>query len=215
MVSPRITEIASRVADEHGAHTAILYGSYARGDATEASDLDLLLVRENGPALRDTRLIDEIYLDGFVYPETAVATPDAALLRLVGGRVLRDKGGFGAALLERVRALHERGPEPLPSDQRQALEMWARKTLSRVRDDPGPEGEYRRMHFLVQSLEDYFTLRKMWFRGSKEAFAWLQQHDPAVYSVLAGAMRRTASDEALARVVRDVYGEDAWNRSES
>ena len=32
----------------HGCHTVILYGSMARGDATECSDVDVLGIRETG-----------------------------------------------------------------------------------------------------------------------------------------------------------------------
>ena len=204
-IDPRVLALASRVAGEHGAHTAILYGSHARGDATERSDVDLLLAREAGPAIRDARLVDGLYLDAFVYPETDLATASVDLLRLVGARVLRERDGWGTALLGRVQALFDRGPEPLAEDDRTMRRVWAQKTLGRIRDDLGPDGEYRRMHLLIQSLEDYFALRTLWFRGSKEAFAWLAAHDALMHTAFSNAMTRTATDEDITRLVRGVY----------
>ena len=53
-----IERITSTMMDAHGCHTSILYGSRARGDATSQSDIDLLCVREDGPAIRDVYIVD-------------------------------------------------------------------------------------------------------------------------------------------------------------
>src|SRR3954453_6863106 len=90
------------IADAHGCHTIILYGSRARGDADAGSDVDLLCIRDDGPAIRDSRVIDDVYFDAFGYPQRVLATPDAALLRILGGRVMRERDGAGTALLGRV-----------------------------------------------------------------------------------------------------------------
>lgn len=200
-----IERLASQVMEAHGCHTAILYGSRARGEATSDSDLDLLCVREQGPTIRDPRLVDGLYLDAFVYPESAFETLEPALLRIVGGVVLRERDGFGAALLARVLALHERGPNPLPDDERQMLSVWSQKMLLRCRTLQGAEGDYRRMYLLVRALEDYFSLRNRWYRGEKEAFAWLRQHEAATYALFERALQPGASDDALAGLIQAVY----------
>ncbi len=204
MIPPRIAKLARRIAPEHGAHTAILYGSHARGDATSRSDIDLLLVREAGPSIRDARLIDGEYLDAFVVPESAVAVVAADQLKLLGGVVLFERDGCGAALLTRVQELFDAGPAPLAADERQMRRVWAQKSLSRLRDE-GPEGEYRRMFLLVNALEDYFALRGWWFRGSKHAFAWLASHDAALHQAFTRGMRSAASADEISQLVTLVY----------
>ena len=119
-MNDRLEEHARRIAELHRCHTVILYGSHARGDATEHSDIDLLCVRDGGARMRDARLTEGTYLDAFIYPTQDLASIDASLLRIAGGRLLRDDRGFGAQLLVRVQALYDRGPEPLPEDERAA-----------------------------------------------------------------------------------------------
>src|SRR6185503_14495551 len=121
----------------------ILYGSQARGDATLESDVDLIAVRDEGPSLRDARIVDGLYLDAFVYPEATFTTLDPSLLRLLGGVVIRERGGFGTALLTRVQEHYDRGPLPLPDDERHALMVWARKMLDRTESHRDVVGDYR------------------------------------------------------------------------
>jgi predicted nucleotidyltransferase len=194
------------LADAHGCHTVVLYGSRARGDVDEGSDVDVLCIRDDGPSLRDSRVIDGVYFDLFVYPRDAVATVDVPLLRILGGRVLRERDGEGTALLARVRERFERGPDPLPADDRIARTVWAYKMLDRIRSSEGVESGYRRMELGVQALEDYFVLRGLWFRGPKVAFPWLLTHDDDTHRAFEAAMGPDADRDALAALVSSVYG---------
>lgn len=56
-----IKQAASDVAKAKGAKLAILFGSYARGTATNRSDVDLIFVEDT-----DLRYIER--LDGYYYP---------------------------------------------------------------------------------------------------------------------------------------------------
>jgi len=206
MDQDRIGATALAIADAHGCHTVVLYGSRARGDADDGSDVDLLCIRDDGPAVRDSRYVDGVYFDAFVSPRDAVATPDAALLRILGGQVMRERDGEGTALLDRVRALFERGPDPLPADEQTARVVWARKMLDRVRGKDGVDAEFRRLSLIVQALEDYFALRGLWFRGPKVAFPWLLTHDDAAHQAFETAMRPAADHDALLALVDAVYG---------
>jgi hypothetical protein len=200
-----IERIALTIMNAHRCHTAILYGSHARGDATVHSDIDLICVREDGPAVRDARIVDGIYIDAFIYPEATLKTPEPSLLRVLGGIVIRERDGFGSALLAQLQELHDRGPIPLPDDERRVLVLWSQKMLDRFRGQRGLEADYRRMSLLIQALEDYFVLRNAWFRGSKEAFAWLLQHDSSAYLLFERAACPGASDEAFSDLVQTVY----------
>jgi len=115
---------------------------------------------------RDARIWNGIYLDAFVYPTAMLTkTPELEMLKLCGGRVLLDELGQAAELLEGLAALEAAGPPAPPEGHAQMLRTWARKMLSRVqRGDV--EAHYRYHWLLYQLLEDYFTLRRQWYRGS-------------------------------------------------
>ena len=204
-----IDRIALTLMAEHGAHTAILYGSWARGDATVDSDIDYLFVRGDGTgdgrSERDARVLDGVYIDGFVYAESALVELDPSFLRLLGGKVIVERDGFGTTLLERVRELYERGPTPMPDDERRATIVWSTKMLDRIRNGSGLDASYRRMQLATQALDDYFVLRGRWFGGHKQAFAWLATNDPATLALFE-RVTEPAADEAFVDLVRVVYG---------
>ncbi len=201
-----IERLAIDVMRMHGCHTAILYGSWVRGQATPQSDVDIVCVREVGSAFRDARVIGGVYLDAFIYPQADLLTPQPELLRALGGRVIQEEHGFGSALLAKLQDLYDRGPTPMADDLRQVTVIWADKMLDRFRGQSDLEAQYRRMQLLMQSLEDYFALRGTWFRGPKEAFAWLLEHDAATHLRFESALRPGANDAAFAALVQTVYG---------
>jgi predicted nucleotidyltransferase len=207
MERDRIETTALAIADEHGCHSVILYGSRVRGDVDDSSDVDVLLIRDGGPTFRDSRVIDGIHFDVFVYPRDAFAKIDPPLLRILGGQALRERDGLATALLDRVRERFEKGPDPLPADDRTARIAWAYKMLDRIRSNAGIEGDYRRSELVVQALEDYFVLRARWYRGPKVAFPWLLAHDGAAHRAFEASTRPTAGQDTLAALVRAVYGE--------
>ena len=202
-----LDEIVHILVEIHGCHAVILYGSRARGTANESSDWDVLGIRKTGAPQRVARDFHGAWLDAFVNPESHYATLEATdpgeSLKLLGGKVIVDKHGFGAALMKRVAAYEAKGPPPLPQDQEEMLRVWYSKTLARVaRDDL--EARHRRVWMLFQSLEDYFKLRRRWYRGPKESFPWLEKNDPETHEAFARALEPTATLDDLRAMVERV-----------
>ena len=200
-----IERISRQVMAKNGCHSIILYGSWARGCATEASDVDLLCIRQSGPDVRDACVVDDVYIDAFIYSEATLVEPTPALLRVLGGQVLHERDGLASSFLTKLQLLHDRGPEPISDDERTAALLWSKKMQDRFRGQGGLEANFRRMQLLTQSLEDYFVLRGLWFRGPKESFSWLLQHDAATHKLFERAARPGAGDDDLAELVRIVY----------
>jgi hypothetical protein len=187
-----------------GCHTAVLYGSRARGDATAASDWDAAGFRDEGPAERDARPFLGTSLDAWLYP-TAKLTQPAELLHLHGGRVLFERDGAGEQALAQVREVFEKGPGPLPAWDAEQRRGWARKCIERARLG-GPEGDFRRHWLLVELLEMYFLLRGRWFLGSKVALAELAAREPAAHAAFARALAPAATLDDVEALTARVIG---------
>jgi len=52
-ISERLRKISDRLKKKYGAEKVILYGSYARGEETEDSDVDLLVIAPTGERMID------------------------------------------------------------------------------------------------------------------------------------------------------------------
>lgn len=62
----KISSIISDFIKTHDLSGVILYGSYARGDQSNSSDLDLLGIKENISNYTNVRVIEGIQLDGWI-----------------------------------------------------------------------------------------------------------------------------------------------------
>jgi hypothetical protein len=194
--------IAEDVRATHKCHTLILYGSWARGDATPTSDYDLLAIRQQGRAVvRDARVWRGVYLDIFVYPEKRLRPDD--LLSVRGGRVLFQKERVGDALLARINEVYARGPKPLSPDEIGARRIWAQKMFDRLRTGD-PEGNYRRVWLLTALLEDYFVFQNRWYEGPKAAFKWLRKHRPDVCAKFERALEPGADLSTISDLIAGV-----------
>ena len=103
IVQTAIGDMASRIAERFQPHRIILFGSQARGTPNYHSDVDLLVVMENGTNKRDAAIeMREAVIDAPVAKDIVVTTPDEIERRgnLVG-TVLRAALREGVTLYER------------------------------------------------------------------------------------------------------------------
>jgi len=195
-----LAEIRRVLVDRYGCHTVLLYGSRAHGTPTVGSDWDVLGVREKGETVREVREIGDAWLDAFIHPEAHFDTLDEGALRFHGAKVLVDARGYASKLLVRVAELERRGPPPLRADEESTLRAWFPKMLERIgRDDV--EARYRRAWLLVDALEAWFHLRGKFYRGPKQSFAWLKEHEPAVHAAFERALAPGATQDDLTALV--------------
>jgi uncharacterized protein len=90
-----LSDLRSALRTEPGVRAAVLFGSYARGDQHEGSDLDILIAAPRGPRMRALR---RRLSDRLGVPVQLVALDDARTAPLLLSEVLRD----GRVLVDRT-----------------------------------------------------------------------------------------------------------------
>ncbi|MGI4794561.1 MAG: nucleotidyltransferase domain-containing protein [Janthinobacterium lividum] len=193
-----IADLPHHLADELGFHTAILYGSHARGDWDAASDIDVMAFRDGADPTHAAGRWRDVFLDLFVYPSDAEATPD--WLRIHGGRVLFQRNGGGDRVLSSVAALYEAGPSLLDAVAAQTRCLWLEKMLARAAKGD-VEGNFRRHWLLSALLEDYCALRGRWYLGPKQALLALARECPRDLAVLGAALEPGATLKTIGSAV--------------
>ena len=193
-----LDQLRAYLAERFDCHTAILYGSRARGDWDAASDIDVVAFRDAGEVGHVAHLWRSHSLDLFFY---ATATkPDAAWLRVHRGQVLFQRGRAGDAVLAAVDAMVAAGPELLTASEARTRRLWSEKMLARA-EKGDPEGHYRRHWLLMALLEDYFALRREWYWGPKRSLSALERERPEDFAVFCRAFEPSASIENVRAAV--------------
>ena len=200
-----IADIGRALRERHGCHTAILYGSFATGEATASSDYDVAGFREGEGTRRIAGKWRGTYADIFIYPESMLESPGEELLKMRGGVVLHERDGAAARLLAMLDGMDARAPKRLPDDEAHAIRQWAWKMLERAQREDA-EGNYRRAWLLYALLEDWFLLRGLRYPGPKKGLLRLRAESPALHSLIEAAVRPGATLATLARAVEAVAG---------
>jgi hypothetical protein len=150
--------------------------------------------------LRDARLWDGVYLDIHIYPEREFAEPKQDFLYLRGGKVLLEKDNFGSHLLAGLQELYDSGPKLLRPDEIEALVVWHRQALVRIKGGD-IQGNLRRAELIPALLVHFFKTRGEWYEGSKAAFEWLKKHRPDLYAAFETALQPATPFTAIENLV--------------
>lgn len=192
--------IVDRLKKRYKCHTAVLYGSRARGDFGPRSDYDVIGFskfvkaehRENGKRRGQ-------YLDVFIYPDSK-AREVSELLHLRGGRVLFERKHFGTSLIAEIEKVYLKGPGKISRAQKKVRVNWAFKMFERSRLGD-IEAHFRKYWLLMASLEDYFVLRNRWYFGSKQSLLWLKENDAITYDLFEKAFADPANYMKMRRLL--------------
>ncbi|CAN7349012.1 nucleotidyltransferase domain-containing protein [Acidovorax sp. LjRoot66] len=205
--TPLLRTFCNELVQDGGAHTVLLYGSRANGSEDQDSDCDIAAFAPREDTARDTRVVDGVFLDVFIYPESVLLQqPATEFLKLRQSVVLVQRAQQADRFLQGLQALFAQGPPALPADEARARRSWAWKMVARM-ERGDAEGHYRRAWLLTSLLEDYFALRGLWYEGPKKALQWLGEHDPTVAIALKSALQPGALSESIHHAVWLVAGD--------
>ena len=188
-----MTKILSYIIDTYSPDSVIVYGSFADGSSDEDSDFDALVIADGEPR-HDRSTVAGTMLDVFIRPPRtfeAEFAPDE-FVQILDGQIVLDKSGAAARLMNAVRAYVSGFSAKSVEERRQAL-GWCQKMLARTaRRDA--EGNYRHHWLPTDSLEIYFELTGLYYRGPKKALRFLEQNDPEGFSLYSRALTDFSQD---------------------
>jgi len=198
--------LAREVERRHGATTVLLYGSHARGDATAASDVDVIALRASGETARDLEPWRGLEMDVHVYALDRLASlAETRSAALRDARVLCQRDGVGDRLLADVRARLAEPPPALAPGEQAALWAWGDKMRQRILAPDPQMRAFQRATLLVEALPCWAQVRRRWFFGGKEALRSLPREDPAMAAAYAAASAPGADVGALHRLLDVVF----------
>lgn len=170
----------SELTEKHNPEFIVLYGSVVRGDFTEDSDIDVACFCKDPDVSKDVRIIGDRKLDCWIYSLEDAIPNKSEFLRFVGGEIFLDNDGIGKKFISEITEFFNQGPKPLKPDEKSHLVEWSSNMLIRAAGK-STEAKYRRTWLPCELLEIYFNLRNLWYLGSKQSFAWLEENDSTTY----------------------------------
>lgn len=189
--------------EKYKCHTVLVYGSRARGDATETSDYDLMGVRKAGQKVRLAEKRNGKYLDVFIFPEKELKKVGEEHLYMKEAKILFEQGTFGSQFVRKLKNAAKKLFQSLPDDEIQTRRVWSHKMLERIAVGD-IEANYRRSWLHEALLSDYFALRKKRYEGSKASFAWLKKNDLSTYKLFERVLKQPTDLKLLKKLVERV-----------
>ncbi len=204
-----LSQIVTELCTGHGCHSVLLYGSRARGDATEISDYDLLGITARGTKHQIAKRVRGKFWDLFVYPEheltLAKLRKNERAPSWKNAVVLFEQSNKGTQLVKRLRTLLALPFKHASDDEIAALKVWFHKQLERI-ERGGVTGNARRAELQAQLISDYFVMHKMRYLGPKAALAWLGANDQRVYRAIEKSLAAPSNLRALTGASKLIYG---------
>ena len=200
-----IEEICTYLRREYDCHTILLYGSYANGDYTDDSDIDIICFTDRECRENDNSIIGDIQLDVWIAATEELDKPDE-YLHLLGCRILLDEKGKAEKFVTEIRKRYEDGTDPITEERRKFLKSWLTKMYRRSRRGDA-EGAYRYHWMLTDSLEMYFEMKNQWFLGVKKSLKWLEANDDYAYKLFDSAFRSETGSEAAGKLIEYLVSE--------
>lgn len=169
------------IESKHCVHTIILYGSFAKGNNDEYSDIDIVAFWDEDEELQDKSNLGSNQLDLWIYPSAKMGDYKE-FIRVNGGVILLNRRNIAEAFMSNIKHAYETGPIAKSLEEKKNILKWVRKMYSRsLKEDL--EGAYRKSLLFAELLPIYFELNDMWYLGSKYGFEFLKDNDEIAYNL--------------------------------
>lgn len=188
--------VAERFPEARG---AIVGGSPIRGDATETSDLDILILTDRPEAAFRASYVEHGWpVEAFVHNDQSLKEFFASDVRrrrpslanvAAEGVILVDQAGAATRIQEAARELLQQGPEPLTAEQ---LEDWRYSLTDLLDDFKGverfDEGMFIANALATEAADLLLLMNRRWLGTGKWVVRALARFDPAAAARMTHAL---------------------------
>ncbi len=122
---PHLASIIEVLKSKYKCHSAILYGSRARGTPGAVSDYDVLGICKRGRKTRLAKKVNGVYWDLFVFPEKNLRKLGRESLSWRNAKILYQRGQYGARLVNRIQKLAKKPFKPDPQYEIDVTIAWS------------------------------------------------------------------------------------------
>lgn len=204
-LDPHIQSIIKVLKSKYKCHTALLYGSRARGEAGPLSDYDIVGIRQSGSKTRLAKKSNGAYWDLFVYPEKDLKKLNTEHLSWRNPVILFEKDQYGQRLVQRIQKLIKKPFKPDPQYEIDVTIAWAEKQFDRIALGD-THGFYRRIELQQAAIGHYFQIRRLPYWGPKAGLKWLSENDSTTYNLFKKVYQDPSNVTSLRNLVKRVYG---------
>lgn len=138
------------------------------------------------------------------YPISGLSNPSKSFLKLYRSKIIFDETGKAKEFIKSISELFSDGPEALDEEEIEHLYYWLRSMISRLGNN-SIDSLYRRNLLLIELLEAYFSINRMWFLGSKYSESWLKTNEPIIYETLKKAMSPFSSISDIDTAIKVIF----------
>jgi hypothetical protein len=225
----RLDAVIAAIDDPSNTRSILIHGSWVRGMMDQTSDLDLVIIQNNGVVVDSSRTVRGLSVD------TCCGTLEGLRQRLLGkhafnnnfllnalcgSHVYLDRGQCALVLIKEAERLRELGPSRAAPEER----AETRKALHRMfmaafrlslRSHNSQEAALlatmRRDQVVVQAIYLYHCMRTLWTDGLPQMLRHAKQHDLRLFGlwqIYVTADSETGRLHAAAAVVAAAYDDD-------
>jgi predicted nucleotidyltransferase len=194
-----IYSIKEYLIKKYGCHSIILYGSFANGDYSDESDIDLLCFCDDLEKENDMTEFNNRRLDAWIY-KTEMINNCTDFLHVRGGKILLDEKNLCTGLLNNIDKQFITGPRQLSLEEKDFLKSWLQKMLKRA-EKGDIEGNFRYHWMLTDTLEIYFNIKGKWYLGPKKSLEWLNINDKTAYDRFNNALKINANITEIEKLI--------------
>jgi len=204
---PLLPEIVQHVREKYGTSTVILYGSRARGEASEKSDYDIIGLLNSGEAQESPEVFKGARLEISLYSQSVKEEMAADLpfsFFWEEGAILHQSHHEGEQFIEDVKKAFYNNKNESRQTNKNIIRLLA-INLNRAQENETREHFYRH-RFLMLSLVEYFPIRNLTYKGPRKSLEWLRKNDPLTYTAFSKAMAPQASFDDLQMLLKQIAG---------